>query len=452
MAGSMLSRLDPRTRRLLGVGAATYLGRLGGALALLIYVPLAREMLDPERFGVWMMLSALLAFFAFADLGLGYALLNRVTAVQAGDPLLRRSELAGELASAYACTLVLGSVLLLGWCAWCLLAPDASAAVGQVTPAHRADVVAGLTAFVLLFALNLPAALIQKAQLGAQDGHWVGIAQFAASALTLAALPLALSWGGGLATLVASTLGVQLLVNLCSTLWWLGRQRCLASLRPSAVDLQRVRALVASGALFFGLQLAGALAFQSDAIVISQTLGPVAYGEFSVVQRLFLLVGAGLAAGISGLWPAFGDALVRGEVVWARQTLVRALWLTGAVGSLAVVLLVLSMDVLAVRWLQAAVLPATGLLVALALWTVVEALGNVCGACMNGANLLRVQLMLGATMALLAFAGKWWLTPLWGPVGAVMATLVTFVLVCVPGLILILRRLLWTAPKAERQS
>lgn len=446
MSGSLSLRLDARTRRLLVVGAATYFGRMGGALALLIYVPMAREVLDPERFGVWMMLSALLGFFAFADLGLGFAVLNRVTAVLAGDPLRRRSELASELVSAYACTLALGLTLLLAWCAWCALATDASSAVGQVSASHRADVVMGLSAFALLFSLNLPASLIQKVQLGAQEGHWVGIAQFAASALTLILLPVALSLGGGLAVLVAATLGVQLIVNLASTLWWLRRHHCLELLRPSLCETRRVRALIGSGAFFFGLQLAGALAFQSDAIVISQTLGPEIYGEFSVVQRLFLLVGAGLAAGMAGLWPAFGDALSRGDLQWARVTLVRALWITGAVALLAVTVLLLAMDVVLVRWLAASSTPSTALLAALAAWTVVEALGAVCGALMSGGNLLRLQLAFGATMAVIAFAGKWWATPIWGPTGAVLATLLAYVFVCVPSLIVIFRRMLW-APR-----
>ncbi len=443
-AFAALRDVDPRTRRLLAVGAATYLGRLGGALAPLICVPLAREMLDAERFGVWMMLSGLLAFFAFADLGIGYALLNRVTGVQAGEPTRRRVELARELVAGYACTVALGLALLLAWGLWCGLATDASVLVGAVSLARRPDVVAGMTAFAVLFALNLPASLIQKVQLGAQDGHWVGLAQFGASAVTLVALPLALVLGSGLATLMMATLGVQMLVNLASTLWWLHHQQCLPVLRLAALQPGRVLALVRTGMLFFGLQLTGAMVFQSDSIVITQLLGPAAYGDFSVVQRLFLLLGAGLAAGISGLWPAFGDAVARGELQWVRKTLFRAWLITGLVALLAVLVLCAAIDLIVVRWLHESQAPAQALCVALATWTVVEAVGAVSGACMNGANLMRVQLMFGALTALLAFGSKWWAVAAMGPIGAVLATLVAYLLVGVPSQFFIFKRLFST--------
>ena len=149
---------------------------------------------------------------------------------------------------------------------------------------------------------------------------------------------------------------------------------------------------------------------------------------------------------MAGLWPAFGDALSRGDLKWARVTLVRALWITGAVALVAVTVLLLAMDVVLGRWLAASSTPSTALLAALAAWTVVEALGAVCGALMSGGNLLRLQLAFGATMAVIAFAGKWWATPIWGPTGAVLATLLAYVFVCVPSLIFIFRRMLW-APR-----
>ena len=448
MVGRAVPRMDARTLRVLGVGAATYLGRLGGALALLINVPLARTALDAERFGVWMMLSALMAFFAFADLGIGYAVQNRITATLAADPAQRRERLAREIVAGYACTSVLGFSLLLVWVVWWAVAADPTTLAGTVSPAQRGDVTAGLAAFAVWFALNLPAAFIQKIQLGAQDGWWVGVAQFVASIATLAALPAVLHWGGGLAALMTATLGVQVVVNVGSALWWLRGQHALPSLHLALADRTVVVALVRSGALFFALQLAAALAFQSDAIVISQTLGPAAYGEFAVVQRPFLLIGAGLSAVIAGLWPAFADAFSRGDLQWARQALFKAWWVVGAVTLLSVLALVLNMETVAVRWLHAAAVPSLALSGSLAAWTLVEALGGVSGACMNGANVLRLQLLFALVMASLAFAGKWWAVAVWGLPGPVLATLLAYLLVAVPGQLFIFRRLF--SPLAAR--
>ena len=40
-------------------------------------IPMTRAALPPELFGVWMMLSSLLGFFVFTDLGIGNAVLNK---------------------------------------------------------------------------------------------------------------------------------------------------------------------------------------------------------------------------------------------------------------------------------------------------------------------------------------------------------------------------------------
>lgn len=444
------SGLDPRTRRLLVVGASAYLGRLGGAVAVLIYAAMAQEALGPERFGVWMWLSALLGFAAFADLGIGYALLNRVTVVQAGDQVDAARQLALELVAAYACTLAIGVVLLVTWGLWWVFAADPTAVVGAVVPQHQQEVLSGLNTFAWLFAVHLSAGLIQRVQLGALDGHWVGVAQLVASALTLLALPLALSMGGGLPSLVWSTLGVQGLVNLASTLWWLARRGVWPWFRRATLSRERVQALLGQGGLFFGLQLASALAFQSDAIVISQLLGPAAYGEFSVVQRFFLLLGSGLTAAISGLWPAFGDAMLRGDRAWARRALVNAWLLTGGCATLAVVVLACLIEPMALRVLNLVVAPGAALLLTLSAWTVVEALGNVSGACMNGAQLLRVQLLFGGVTAVLAFAGKWWAVPHWGTVGAIAATLVAYLLINVPSQVVVFHGLLWKSGASRK--
>src|SRR5207247_10417659 len=117
--------------------------------------------------------------------------------------------------------------------------------------------------------------------------------------------------------------------TLASTAWWLRRHRVLGgALARGLVDVPTLRGLLRIGGQFFALQLAVAFAFQSDAIVITQKLGQAAYGDFAVVQKLFLFISMLLNSALLGLWPAFGDAIARGDMTWARRTLVRSLLTT----------------------------------------------------------------------------------------------------------------------------
>lgn len=423
--------------RVLATAGASYIGRFGAGIVVLVTVPMARAALTPELFGVWMMLTALLGFFSFADLGIGNGVLNRVTQARAANDakLLQR-----VIGSGYVCTGAAGILLLLAWCAWLAFGAVPVAVAGRISPANAPEVLAALSTFAVLIAVNIPATLVQKAQLGSQQGHWIGITQLVSALVAVVAVPLILHAKGPLFALILATLGAQTLGNLVSTVWWLRRNRIFrgAGLRD-LVDAKTLRGLLRIGSQFFALQVAVALAFQSDAIVITQNLGQAVYGDFAVVQKLFLFVSMLLSSSLLGLWPAFGDAIARNDMVWARRVLVRSLLVAGSFASVASLTLVLTIGWITTHWLKTTFAPPLSLCIVLGIWTVVDAMGAVSGVFMNGANLVRIQVVLALTMAATAFAGKWYLTPLLGPTGAVLATLIAYSLISVPGQFFIFR-------------
>jgi O-antigen/teichoic acid export membrane protein len=234
---------------------------------------------------------------------------------------------------------------------------------------------------------------------------------------------------------------MQVLGNVANSAWWLASNGVPALIARYGIHRETLMALLRSGAMFFALQVAVAFAFQSDSVVITHVLGAAAYGDFSVVQRLFLFVSALLSTGIVALWPAFGDAMARGDVVWARRALLRALAIAGGVASLACGTLVLSLGFVTAHWLHMTTPPPLMLAIALATWTTIDAMGAVSGTFMNASNVLRAQIVFALLMASLAFVGKWWLTPRLGPPGAVLATIGAYCLVSIPAQIFIFSRL-----------
>ncbi len=441
-----LANLDPRTSRVLLTAATSYVGRFGSGIVLLITIPLAKQHLTPELFGVWMMLSSLLAFFAFVDLGVGNGVLNRVTSARANG---RDDEFAHAVAGGYLCTGLVGLIIAAAWFVWRVAAAEPTSIAGALTPASRDAALAALQAFALLLALNVPAVLIQKIQLGSQQGHWIGVSQLFASVATLILVPATLLNDGPLWMLVVSSFGMQVLVNVVNSVWWLVRNGVPAQLAVHGIHRGTLAALLASGAMFFVLQLAAAFAFQSDAIVLTHVLGPAAYGDFSAVQRLFLFVSALLSTGLMGLWPAFGDAMSRGDSAWARRMLFRALRIAGVVAALSTCALVLCLGFLTAHWLHMKAAPPLALALALATWTTIDAMGGVAGTFMNASNVLRAQIVFALAMASLAFAGKWWLSPHLGATGAVLATIGAYCLVSVPGQIFIFSRLFASSRKPK---
>ena len=446
---SRFVRIDERTRRVVITAGAFYAGRFGTAVSLLVTIPMARHELGPQLFGVWMLLSTMLSFFAFADLGVGNVVLNRITAARA---LGNRTDAARAIAGGYVSTAAVGIVIVLTWLGWCAFSSDPSTVVGTVGAADKGQIMTALHIFVLLLALNIPASLVQKIQLGTQEGHWVGGTQLIASAGTLAAIPTVLHFGGKLPSLVLSSLGILVLANLANTLvWWL-RGRSKKDPRAGHPTVGDIGNLFKAGALFLAVQLASAFAFQSDAIVITQTLGQAPYGDYAAVQRLYVFASMLISAALAGLWPAFGDALARGEVAWVRQALRRALGMTLLVMGGLCLLLALSMGMITKLWLGTSHAPSLLLTSLLSLWALIEALGMVAGSLLNGAGVLRAQAVLALSMAAISFGAKWVLVSRIGVEGAVLATIIAYCCISVPAQIVLVRRLFRDAGQKSQAS
>jgi O-antigen/teichoic acid export membrane protein len=145
-----------------------------------------------------------------------------------------------------------------------------------------------------------------------------------------------------------------------------------------------------------------------------------------------------------GLWPAFGDALENKQKAWAINTLKHGMAMAATTSLVGVVILSISMPWILEHWMKSSVQPIWELILVLSIWTVIDSVANVSAAFMNGANILRPQLIIAVGMASAAFAAKWLLTPLLGAAGAVLGTIIAYSFISLPGQIYILRRALNT--------
>ena len=435
----VLARIPPRVMRLVTTALSAYLGRLGTLVVTLVALPIARHALTPKDFGLWMVLTSLLNFLAFTDLGIGNGVLNQTISANAKND---RLALRNILVTGYQCTLLIAFVLAgIGWL-FATPITDILGISGDTDPAQATKAVDSLRIFVILMALNIPASLVQKIQLGMQQGHWVGVHQLSSALTSTLLIAVAPQSHITLIYLILATTGIQLAINLIISFAWLSRHEIFASFpKLKRIDRPLLTKILSTGGFFLALQVAGALAFQSDGIVITRTLGLAAYGDFALTQRLYLIISVFLSSTLLGIWPTFGDLIARQQLSEARRALMSSLIGVCFVAALASLGLSLSMPWLFQHWLRSSLQPSIGLLIALSAWTVMEAVGTVSGTFLNAANLLRPQVLMALMMACCAFGLKWLTTPLYGPAGAVWATFISYALITLPATGFILRRL-----------
>lgn len=419
---SASGRARERLRRIILGASASALAKAISIGTALISVPLTLHYLGTERFGMWMTMSSLVAFLSFADLGMGNGLMSSVATAHGCDDRMKIRQL---VSSAY---FVLGLIAI--------FVLTSLAVAYTFVPWHRlfnvqsvlarAEAGLAITAMVTCFALAIPIGVVQRTQLGLQMGYVVSLWQCTASLLGLAGVMLAIWQEASLPLLLLAYAGAPLLVGLANSLvFFLYQQRDLS---PSFVHVSRgaIRSLAGTGLLFLVLQVAVAAIFMSDNLVIAQMLGAAAVPDYAVPEKLFSLVGMVIFLALSPLWPAYGEAIARGDSGWVRATLRRSLTISVAVAAVgSCVLVVLAPSILKL-WVGHTVSPPFPLLLCLGVWKVIEAVGQSLAMFLNGARVIGFQVVAALFTAACAIVLKLYFVDKVGVAGVVLATIVSY--------------------------
>jgi O-antigen/teichoic acid export membrane protein len=394
-----------------------------GLLITLITIPLAVGYLGAEQYGVWATISALSTMLLFADFGLGNGLLSAVARAHGTDD---RAVGRRAVSSAFVMLIVIGGVLVVAFALAYPITPWAEIA-NVSTPEAAAEVGPAILAFFICFVVSLPLGLVQRVQYGYQEGFEVGVWTAIGSVISLIALIAAIRANATLPWLVLSLAGgpaIGLALNTVVVFFRRHpdlRPRLRLATRRAAGELVRV------GLLFFVLQLAVAIAFQSNVVVAAQLIGPAAAAEYSVVLRLFFIVPNILWMALLPLWPAYGEATGRGDVRWMRRTVVRSTVAAVGITALTSALLVaFGGDVLRL-WVGPIFDPSFALLLGMAVWAVVSTAGTSIAMLLNGASVMAFQAAVAVVMAVASIAASIILGSIFGLAGVIWGTLLAYI-------------------------
>ncbi len=388
-------RSRERYRRVALTAATSVVARSVALLSLLISVPLTLSYLGTERYALWMAVSSLLAALTSLDLGIGNGL---VTAVAESHGRGDREAARGYVSSASFLLLGLAALALLGFAAaypflpWGMLfRVHNELAVHEAGPATAA--------FFVCVALSVPLSVAGRVRAGYQQGFVGDLWTLVGSLLGLLGLLLAVGSRAGLPGLILGFSGGPVLAALANggSLFGIERRWLLPRLRD--VAMPKVRRLLGTGMAFFLLQVASAVAFSSDSLIAAQVLGPQAVTEFAVTARLFTMVAVAIGIALTPLWPAYGEAVARGDVTWVRKALLRSLVATSLGAAVLSALGVVFGSNLLRLWVGPVVHPSFTLLLGLGASTVLMAAGSATATFLNGVQAFRFQVLMGTALA-----------------------------------------------------
>jgi O-antigen/teichoic acid export membrane protein len=431
-------RAAERYRRAVWTTGVGVLARLLAIAASLISIPLAIGYLGTERYGLWVTISSLTAMLTFADLGLGNGLMNAIADANGRDD---RGAAAGAVASAVVMLSVLAGIGTVIFVAIYGLVPWGGV-FNVSSPTAIAEAGPTAAVFVLCVAANLPLGLVVRIQYGYQEGFTANAWAAVGSLIGLAGLVVAIQAHASLPWLVLAIAGGPVLATLLNGIVLFLRRHPELRPRPSLATRPVARRLMQLGFLFFVLQLAVAVAYQSDVVVAARMLGPDAAAEYAVTLRLFFLAPTFIGLILVPLWPAYGEAIARGDAGWVRATLVRSTVVSvGLSASASAVLLVFARDILRL-WVGPVFEPPFMMLLGMALWAVVSSGFSSAAMLLNGASVIRFQVIVATVMAVVSILASIGLARLVGVTGIIWGTLLAYLACNAVPYILYLPRLL----------
>lgn len=430
--GRSKERLRRAALTTLAAGAARGIG----LLASLISVPLTFRYLGPERYGICMVLISIIAAMGFADLGIGNGLMNAVSEAYGRDDRRLARE---HVTSAFVLMLCIAVALAITGAAGYPFLPW----LRMFNVKSQTAAAEGARAFLVLYAsfvISIPLGVITRAQAGLQKGFSSQIVSAFWSILSLIGMLLAISLHASLVWLVFASVFAGILTTLFNG-WILFREHPWLLPTWHALRKRSASKIFRLGMMFFVLQCAMTVSFTSDNIVIAQVMGAAAVATYAVPQKLFSIVSILVGMGLAPLWPAYGEAIARGDVAWVRRVFFASLRLVLGITIPVCVALAFAGPWILRFAMGKSLHPTPLLLVALSVWGVVYGVAYVSDMLLNGAGVLKPQAITAVLASLINLALSVYLTRQLGVVGVCLGSIITQLTITLPVCLVLIRNL-----------
>jgi len=431
-------RAQERHRRMALSAFASAMAKAISVATGLISVPLTLHYLGSERYGMWITMSSLITMLSFADLGIGNGVLSAVASANGRDDRLAiRSYVSSGI---FILTIVAALILTLFALAYRFV-PWYELFNVQSDIARRESGPA-LAVLVTCFALAIPVGIVQRVQMGLQRGFMASLWQCVSSCLGLLGVLIAIKAELGLPLLSLAFVGAPLIASLINSIVFFGFLQPDIAPGFRFVSSGAAKHVARTGTLFLVLQIVVAIAYTSNSIIIAQMLGAAAVASYAVPERMFSIITMLLGMILTPLWPAYGEAIARKDFAWVRRTFKLSMLISiGMAAAMSTVLVVCGPWLLRV-WVGHAIAASSLLLIAFGIWKVLEAGGNALAMFLNGANVIRSQVVISILFAVVAISLKLLLVSILGIPGVVWATVIAFSLCVITPYALIVSKLL----------
>lgn len=370
----------------------------GNILINIMYVPLLINTLGKTEYGIWLVLTSVLGWFAFFDIGLGNGFRNKFAeAKAAGNNSLARSYLSTTYAILIVVFFTIGIVFvsLIPVIDW-----NSIFNTYEITEYELVRIIyIVFVFFILRFITQLISVLLLADQRTALSSS-----MNLGSNLIILILILLLNKINYATLLICSIIlsGVPVMVYIIASIYFYKKD--YNAYKPSIkfVNFKYSNELFNLGIKFFIIQISGIIFYSSTNILIAQFFSPeevtiynIGYKYFSVINMFFGII-------LSPMWTAITDAYVKCEFEWIKRTMKKLKYIA-FIFSIIVLIMLIFADTIYSFWIGNEILIPFELSFVLALGTLIFLFFSPYTSFLNGVSKIKLNMVLVTVQMLFYF-------------------------------------------------
>jgi len=281
----------------------------------LIVVPLTINYINPSQYGIWLTLSSIVAWFSFFDIGLSQGLRNKFAEAKATG----NDELAqGYVSTTYA---ILAIIFFIVWIIFLIVNHFLNwAHILNISENMQSEVstlaVIVFTYFCLQFVFRVITTLIRADQQPAKSSLIDVFGQILS--LIFIVILVKTSEGSLIKLGIALCLSPLLVLVGANFIFFKGIFKKYSP-RFSKIKFSYAKGLFNLGLVFFIIQIAAIIQYQTANIIIAQNFGTADVTSYNIVYKYFGVLNMVFMIFITPFWSASTEAFAKNDFQWIKN-------------------------------------------------------------------------------------------------------------------------------------
>ena len=317
--------------------ASFFIKGLSVAISLIL-LPLTISYVNPTQYGIWLTLSSIVAWFSFFDIGLTQGLRNKFAEAKATG----QKELAQiYISTTYAIlTIVFGVVWLLFLIVNNFLDWSNLLSIPEKLQ-HEISILAVIifTYFCFQFVLKIINTLLIADQRPAKAGLIDLVGQIASLIFIVI---LTKTTQGSLIYLGIALCLAPILVLMISNIYLFKGEYEVYKPSFKKVRFKYAKSLFNLGIVFFIIQVAGIIQFQTANIIIIKNFGASNVTAYNIVFKYFGILNMIYAIFLTPFWSASTEAFLKNEISWIKNSMKKYSFINYSLFAISILMLLFS--------------------------------------------------------------------------------------------------------------